>query len=66
IRIYLDSGWPNDNYEATRRMHTRLIARGYEPGRNLHYYSFPEAMHDETHWAMRAHLPFQLLLGKAA
>lgn len=62
IRIYLDSGWPNDNYEATRDMRALLAARGYEPGRDLHYYCFPEALHDEAHWAMRAHLPFQLLL----
>lgn len=62
IRVYLDSGWPNDNYEATRRMRARLAARGYEPGRELHYYAFPEALHDEAHWAMRAHLPLQLLL----
>lgn len=61
IRIYLDSGWPNDNYEATRDMRERLVARGYEPGRDLFHYSFPEAKHDEAHWALRAHLPFQLL-----
>lgn len=66
IRIYLDSGWPNDNYEATRKMYVRLMARGYKPGHDLHYYSFPEALHDEAHWAMRAHLPFQLLLGAAS
>jgi predicted alpha/beta superfamily hydrolase len=63
IRVYLDSGWPNDNYETTRRMRARLVARGYEPGRDLHYYAFPQALHDEAHWAMRAHLPLQLLFG---
>ena len=36
IRIYLDSGWPNDNYEATRRMHVRLAARGFTPGHDLY------------------------------
>jgi predicted alpha/beta superfamily hydrolase len=66
IRIYLDSGWPNDNYEATRRMHARLAARGFVPGRDLHYFAFPNALHDEVHWAMRAHLPLQLLFGTGA
>jgi predicted alpha/beta superfamily hydrolase len=64
IRIYLDSGWPNDNYETTRRMRARLVACGYEAGLDLHYYAFPQALHDEAHWAMRAHLPLQLLLGE--
>jgi hypothetical protein len=32
IRIYLDSGWPGDNYEATRSMRDRLIWKGYRPG----------------------------------
>ena len=61
VRIYLDSGWPNDNYEATRHMHSLLSSRGYRDGVDLHYYSFPEAAHSELHWAMRAHLPFQLM-----
>jgi predicted alpha/beta superfamily hydrolase len=60
VQIYLDSGWPNDNYEATRHMHSLLASRGYRDGHNLHYYSFPQAAHDEHHWAMRAHLPLQL------
>jgi predicted alpha/beta superfamily hydrolase len=64
IRIYLDSGWPNDNYEATRRMHARLVARGFAPGRDLDYFAFPDALHDEAHWAMRAHLPLQLMFGR--
>jgi predicted alpha/beta superfamily hydrolase len=60
IRVYLDSGWPNDNYEATRHMRSLLASRGFLEGENLHYFSFPEATHNEHHWAMRAHLPFQL------
>lgn len=65
IRIYLDSGWPHDNYETTRAMRTRLAARGYVPGRDLHYFAFPGARHDEAHWAMRVHLPVQLFFGGA-
>ncbi len=59
IRIYLDSGWPHDNYEVTRAMHTLLVARGYRPGTELLYLAFPRAQHDENAWAMRAHIPFQ-------
>jgi predicted alpha/beta superfamily hydrolase len=64
VRFYLDSGWPRDNYEVTRAMHTLLTRRGYRDGDDLHYYAFPHALHDERHWAMRCHLPFQLFFGR--
>ena len=63
LRIYLDSGWPGDNYEATREMHALLQTRGYVDGVDLDYLSFPGARHDERHWAMRAHIPFQRFFG---
>jgi len=65
LRIYLDSGWPGDNYEATREMHALLRSRGYVDGRDLSYLAFPQARHDEHHWAMRAHIPFQQFFGEA-
>ena len=64
IRIYLDSGWPGDNYEATRGMRDRLIWKGYRPGTELFYLAFPEAKHDENAWATRSPIPFQFLFGK--
>jgi predicted alpha/beta superfamily hydrolase len=64
IRIYLDSGWPGDNYEATRSMRDRLIWKGYCPGSELFYLAFPEAKHDENAWAARSAIPFQFLFGK--
>ena len=48
LRIYLDSGWPADNYEPTRSMRDRLIWKGYLPGSELFYLAFPEAKHDEN------------------
>ena len=63
LRLYLDSGWPRDNYEATRDMRARLALKGYTEGRDLLYLAFPEARHDESHWAMRCHVPFQFLFG---
>jgi len=63
-RIYLDSGWPGDNYEATRSMRDRLIWKGYRPGTELFYLAFPEAKHDENAWAIRSPIPFQFLFGK--
>lgn len=59
LRIYLDSGWPRDNYEATRSMAAALRRRGWREGRDLCYLAFPEARHEEESWAARAHLPFQ-------
>jgi predicted alpha/beta superfamily hydrolase len=61
IRIYLDSGWPGDNYEATRSMRDRLIWKGYRPGSELFYLAFPEASHDENAWAARSPIPLQFL-----
>ncbi len=59
IKVYLDSGWPRDNYEATRSMLDTLRARGYRDGEDVFYLAFPYARHDERSWAMRAHIPFQ-------
>ena len=64
LRIYLDSGWPGDNYEATRSMRDQLIWKGYRPGSELFYLAFPEAKHDENAWAARSPIPFQFLFGK--
>ncbi len=60
VKIYLDSGWPNDNFEATRHMRSLLLSRGFQAGTDIHHFAFPDAAHDEHHWAMRAHLPLQL------
>lgn len=64
LRLYLDSGWPRDNYEATLAMAAALLDRGFELGRNLHHVAFPGAGHGETSWSDRAHLPLQLFAGR--
>lgn len=63
LRIYLDTGWPRDNYEVNRRMRHLLSKRGFVEGKDLLYLAFPEARHDETAWATRAHVPFQYFFG---
>lgn len=65
IRVYLDSGWPGDNYEVTRSMRDLLVRKGFEFGRDLMYFAFPEALHSEKYWAMRSHIPFQFFFGEA-
>jgi enterochelin esterase-like enzyme len=64
LHFYIDSGWPRDNYEVTRDMRALLELRGYREGVDLHYYAFPGGLHNEQHWAMRCHLPFQLFFGR--
>lgn len=59
VRVYLDSGWPHDNYEATRCMHAALVSRGWDEGRDLQYVAFPGSRHQEGDWAARVHVPFQ-------
>lgn len=64
LRIYLDSGWPDDNYDVTLAMANVLIDRGFTPGVSLHHFAFPEASHDEASWGARLHLPVQLFFGR--
>ncbi len=64
LRIYLDSGWPRDNFEMTRSMTAALRSRGYHEGRDLLYLAFPDGRHEEESWAVRAHLPFQFFFGE--
>jgi hypothetical protein len=54
------------NYETTRNMRALLIRRGLREGEDLFYLGFPEALHNETHWAMRAHVPFQFFFGRTS
>lgn len=61
LKIYLDSGWPGDNFEVTRVMFDLLQRQGYEVGRELLYFAFPEHSHSEADWANRLHIPFQFL-----
>lgn len=66
IKIYLDSGWPGDNYEVTLSMSMALVERGYQFGRDFLHIVFPNASHGESAWASRLHLPVQLFSGKVA
>lgn len=63
LKIYLDSGWPGDNFPVTQAMAHLLSSKGYALGVDLHYVAVPQATHNETAWGSRLHLPFQLLLG---
>jgi predicted alpha/beta superfamily hydrolase len=65
IRIYLDSGWPRDNFDATNAMRDLLVHRGWRLGDDLLHFSFPEGLHDEGSWAGRIHVPFQFFFGRA-
>lgn len=63
IRVYLDSGWPRDNYEVTRDMRARLTTAGFEEGTDLQYFAFPGDRHSERAWGARCHVPFQFFFG---
>ncbi len=65
VRIYLDSGWPRDNFDATNAMRDLLVHRGYRLGIDLMQFSFPEGTHHEGSWGDRVHLPFQFFFGRA-
>ncbi len=63
IRVYLDSGWPRDNFEVTRDMRARLVRAGFTEGVDLLYFAFPGGRHSEVDWGDRSHLPFQFFFG---
>lgn len=63
IRIYLDSGWPRDNYEVTRDIRARLVTAGFTEGDDLLYFAFPGDRHTERAWGDRCHVPFQFFFG---
>lgn len=65
LLVYLDSGWPKDNFEATNAMRDLLLHKGFRLGVDLLQFSFPEGLHDEDSWAARIHLPFQFFFGRA-
>ncbi|MCB1056544.1 MAG: alpha/beta hydrolase [Acidobacteria bacterium] len=64
LKLYLDSGWPNDNYDVTFSMATALVERGFAYGRDLVHFAFPRLRHEESAWGGRVHLPLQLFSGK--
>ena len=65
-KLYLDSGWPGDNYEVTLAMAMALQRRGYRAREDFLHLVFPEETHDEVAWGSRLHFPLQLGLGKIA
>jgi predicted alpha/beta superfamily hydrolase len=66
VAFYLDSGWPEDNYEVTMGMAMALASRGWIYGFNFLHLCFPFAIHSESAWGMRLHLPMQFLNGAVA
>ena len=66
VGFYLDSGWPNDNYEVTTEMALALVSRGWRYGCDFIHLVFPHALHDEKAWGMRLHLPMQFFTGAVA
>jgi predicted alpha/beta superfamily hydrolase len=65
LRIYLDSGWPNDNFERNVAMRDLLLRRGLESGKHLQYFVFPGAAHRESAWGTRVHIAFQWFFARS-
>lgn len=61
VRLYLDSGWPLDNFEPVRKMAHTLWSRSMP---DVHYTAHPRGLHSELHWADRLHMPLQFLFGE--
>ncbi len=66
LRVYLDSGYPRDNYESTLAMRDLLLRRGFRWGADLLHFVHPGARHNESDWALRLHLPMQFFFSRGA
>src|SRR3954470_117292 len=64
LQLYVDTGWPDDNYEEGQTMRDTLIEHGWRPGIDLLYLPFPHGEHNEANWAMRFHIPMQFFFAK--
>ena len=61
VRIYLDSGWPRDNFEQTLAMQELLQSEGRVAARDLQRLTFPGAHHQERSWRSRLTFPYRFL-----
>ncbi|MGV8124767.1 MAG: alpha/beta hydrolase [Candidatus Xenobiia bacterium LiM19] len=64
LKIYLDTGWPGDNYDETVKMGNALLERGFKMGLDFLHLAFPLARHNEDDWASRVHIPIQMFFGR--
>jgi len=64
LQLYIDTGYPDDNYETGQTMRDTLLERGWKFGTELLYLAFPHGEHNEANWAMRFHIPMQFFFAK--
>jgi len=64
LKVYLDTGWPGDNYDETVKMGNALLERGFNIGIDFLHLAFPLARHNEDDWASRVHIPIQMFFGR--
>jgi predicted alpha/beta superfamily hydrolase len=64
LRIYIDSGSPNDNYQVTIQMRNILEQKGYIHNLNLQHWVQQGAGHNEVEWRKRLFRPMTFLFGK--
>lgn len=64
LRVYIDSGSPNDNYLVTIQMRDILEKKGYIHNLNLQHWVQQGAGHNEVEWRKRLFRPMTFLFGK--
>ncbi|MFA9218682.1 MAG: hypothetical protein ACEQSK_16485, partial [Sphingomonadaceae bacterium] len=57
VRYYLDAGTNSDGLEDSLAMRDALLAKGYQQGKDLYFYTAEGGVHNEQSWAARLHLP---------
>lgn len=64
LKIWVDAGEGEGHYvENSRKVVRNLLAQGMKAGENLAYYQVPGAIHNETNWRERVHMPLIFLFG---
>ncbi len=65
LKIWLDTGTGEEDWEQARELRDRLIAKGWIIGRDLHYHEEGGGQHTEAAWAARLDAVFAFLFPPA-
>jgi predicted alpha/beta superfamily hydrolase len=64
LKIWMDVGEGEDNYvRYAKDVVDELIMKGYKSGENFMYYQEPLAIHSESDWGKRVHMPLLYFFG---
>ena len=64
VRLWVDMGTAEPGWEVTRLFRDTLVAKGWQPGVDLHYAEIPGGQHNEAAWGARIGEVLRWMLGR--